>query len=172
MAQIIEPKSEAIVIQTRKGRRILCEPPRLPMTPEEERYIRREMERWNSGSLTRARIRERRGPSYDYNCHGLTFLSRRAWLADEDAVELVLSDDGYAEVPTGRVLPGDIVVYRDHAHRIEHTGIVVLAGPDGSLTVPWVVSKWGNAGEYIHPFNESLYSGTAHFMREGTDGRQ
>ena len=172
MARIIEPESEAIIVQTRKGNRIRCEPPRRSMTPEEEANIRREMERWRGGSLSRARIAERRGPSYDYNCHGLTFLSRRAWLTEEEAIELVLADDGYAEVPRSRVLPGDIAVYRDHAGHIEHTGVVVRVDQHQTLDLPWVLSKWGNAGEYIHPYDETLYTGTPHFMREGSDGRQ
>jgi hypothetical protein len=167
---MIQPQRPAIVIQTRKGNDIPCEPPRLPMSPAEVTYQRRAIETWKQKDRRPGEVRERRRPSYDYNCHGLTFLSRRAWLQEADAaLRQVLTDDGYREVPLNAVLPGDIVLYRDRAGQIEHTGVVTSVDGEGPLRVLWVVSKWGASGEYIHPFNKSPYTGTPHFMREGAD---
>ena len=50
------------------------------------------------------------GPSNTYNCHGLTFGSRRAELAFAD-VAIVLEEDDYTEIDRTEVLPGDIAVY-------------------------------------------------------------
>jgi hypothetical protein len=40
----------------------------------------------------------RTAASAGYNCHGLTFLSRRAWLITAAALNTVLEDDSYEEV--------------------------------------------------------------------------
>jgi hypothetical protein len=65
------------------------------------------------------------------------------------------------------VCPGDIVVYRDDLGRIEHTGVVVWVDRAGPLSMPWVVSKWANHGEYLHRVNNCPYRGMPVYMREG-----
>jgi hypothetical protein len=167
---ILEPKGKRIVIQTRTGNSINCEPSRLPMSPQETERCQREFEEQIKPKLPfRLEIQERRGPTLDYNCHGLTFVLRRAWLEENSSIEMVLTDDGYREIRTDQVLPGDIVIYRDNSGHIEHSGVVVWVDGQGDLRVPWIVSKWGRGGEYIHRYNNSPYSGTPSFMREHLD---
>jgi hypothetical protein len=95
---LLEGFSHPIVIQTRKGRDIRCEPPVPKMSPEDEARCTREMDRLKREMLPfPMAVWQRRGPTLDYNCHGLTFLARRAWLLDDDALSLVLADDGYRD---------------------------------------------------------------------------
>src|SRR5436190_18903332 len=84
MSLFDQPKANPITIETRKGSRIPCKPRDLRMTEEELQRCRRDFERDYRRMLQFPdQVIERRGPTYDYNCHGLTFLCRRAWL-DED----------------------------------------------------------------------------------------
>jgi hypothetical protein len=168
----VEPENPPIVIQTRKGRLINCECPRLPMSPEEVERCRLRFDRETRPKLQfPLEVQERRGPTLDYNCHGLTFLVRRAWLADDDALGTVLADDGYDDVSLDRVLPGDIVVYEYPNGKIEHTGIVIHVDTRVMPRMPYIMSKWGDAGEYIHAVNNSPYRGRARFLREASDVR-
>jgi hypothetical protein len=92
-------------------------------------------------------------PSISYNCHGLTFGSRRTWISD---VSLVLEDDEYTRIKEmSRVQPGDIVIWRDpKSGDISHSGVVVeYAG-----ITPRVLGKWGNLHEAVHFVNEGPYT--------------
>jgi len=109
-------------------------------------------------------IEVRRGPTTAYNCHGLTFLLRRAWLVEEDDETLttVLRDDGFVQIAPEDVKPGDIAVYYDRNGEIEHTGVVVTAD-HGSQTIR-VVSKWSRLHEIIHPWNDCPYTLNVRFI--------
>lgn len=99
-----------------------------------------------------------------YNCHGLTFAARRTCIEDVAAVERILKDDGYQQVPLDRVLPGDVVIYyRDGV--IDHSGIVVeLSEPP--LYFHRVVSKWGpNGAEFLHWVHRSEYGHDYKYFR-------
>jgi hypothetical protein len=178
MDRILEPPSDPIVIQTRTGKNIPAEPPRLPLTPEQIEGMRIEFRHQVLAKLNFPdQIIERRPPTNAYNCHGLTFLSRRAWFEeplgrDDRPLRMVLQEDGYREVEATQVKPGDIAVWEEGGV-IVHTGVVVWM-PDGPsesrLPVPWVVSKWGKWGEYLHRSSNNPYrNATCRFMREGYD---
>jgi len=92
------------------------------------------------------------GPSRKYNCHGLTFASRRTWISDAAEIKMILEDDSYEEVD-GRVLPGDVAVYYKDGDT-EHSGIVVRVD---ELNVPHILSKWGPCHEVVHHVAESPY---------------
>jgi hypothetical protein len=87
------------------------------------------------------------GPCNAYNCHGLTFGSRRTRIWDPAQVERILIDDGYIDVTELRVLPGDAAVYYGENGDIEHSGIVVEITP---LGVPKILGKWGYGHETVH----------------------
>src|SRR5436190_1643621 len=72
----------------------------------------------------------RSGPSAVYNCHGLTFASRRTCIHKADVVQLILSDDRYKEVARADVLPGDVVLYYGEDGDIEHSAVVVTRPND------------------------------------------
>jgi len=93
--------------------------------------------------------RRRTEMSAIYNCHGLTFASRRTRVENTQGVQKILQDDHWLELTNPRdVLPGDVVVYFAEEGEANHSGTVIEC--DGPLFVPLVCSKWGNAGEFIH----------------------
>lgn len=91
-------------------------------------------------------------PSRKYNCHGLTFAGRRTWVWKASEIEKILRDDEYEIVDFGKILPGDVVVYRQNGDA-EHSGIVISTGPP-----PIILSKWGPAHEVIHRVNDCPYN--------------
>lgn len=107
----------------------------------------------------------RTAPSAKYNCHGLTFASRRTSIEKSAGIRAILSDDTYEEVALKDVLPGDIVIYRSETGDLNHSGVVVECG--NHLVVPIVCSKWGSAGEFVHGLNDrpSLYGPQFVFYR-------
>lgn len=96
-----------------------------------------------------------------YNCHGLTFASRRTWIYQSQELEKILRDDKYIEIKVEKdVLPGDVITYADETG-ITHSGIVIqvdLPKTDGDLVSIMVLSKWGRHKEVIHNANYSPYS--------------
>jgi len=95
-------------------------------------------------------VKVRTGPNPIYNCHGLTFASRRTGIYDDADFRAILSDDGYTEIPEPDSLPGDVVLYFDAQGSLAHSGLVTAA-PASPLHIPQIVSKWGKYGEVIHP---------------------
>ena len=66
----------------------------------------------------------RRLPTGCYNCHGLTFASRRTQILDPGAIVDIIGDDGYRRIRLGAVMQGDLAVYYD-GREITHTGVIV-----------------------------------------------
>jgi hypothetical protein len=94
-----------------------------------------------------------RVPSFHYDCHGLTFASRRSGICPSNVVQKILLEDNYKPVLLGDVLPGDIIIYVGSDGEIGHSGIVVelRKSLSGQVIDTCVVSKWGGAHESIHP---------------------
>lgn len=98
----------------------------------------------------------RRPPSGQYNCFGLTFADRRTGISGSDTHSIVVSileDDGYRRISLAQAISGDLVIYFN-GKEIWHAGLIVEVElnelfPRGRLAR--VISKWGGAGEYIHP---------------------
>jgi hypothetical protein len=89
----------------------------------------------------------RNGPSGYYNCHGLTFASRRTNIEEPDDIWHILNDDGYIPIPFNEARPGDVLVYfKDGV--INHTAIIV-SEPDPFLKVPMVIAKFSSGPEAI-----------------------
>ena len=121
------------------------------------------------GEIMRADHEERRYPgvvrrtselSSVYNCHGLTFASRRTGISSSAEIAKILTDDEYTEVAESEVLPGDIVIwYNDANGDAEHSAIVLQRLPDlaGVRRGFLVLSKWGDAREYVHALHECPY---------------
>lgn len=95
-------------------------------------------------------------PSPYYNCHGLTFASRRTMVTDEVTLQRILMDDGYRPIQANEVSAGDIIVYYLDGY-IEHSGIVI-DNPVGPLRIPTIWSKWGRGSEMIHAANNCPYN--------------
>jgi len=94
----------------------------------------------------------RRDATASYNCYGLVLAGRRGWVRLDD-LPCILTDDGYRLVGAREAAqPGDIILYKDGGV-IEHMGIVLelrSLTASSSLTIPFVLSKWGPGPEYVH----------------------
>lgn len=92
-----------------------------------------------------------------YNCHGMVFAARRAFLHNAATVRQILKEDSYIAVASNAVLPGDIVLYVSNGD-VQHSGIIIDAQPLQEITIgPKLVSKWGHWGEVIHHLKECPY---------------
>lgn len=96
--------------------------------------------------------------SYGYNCHGLTFASRRTQITDAQEVRKIIANDGYSQVvDRNSVSPGDIVLYISRDGDIEHSGLVVEVRKNELIPLVMVLSKWGAAHEVIHGLSDCPY---------------
>jgi hypothetical protein len=97
-------------------------------------------------------------PCSTYNCHGLTFASRRTGISDSAVLQIILTDDGYERIDDRRALtPGDVALYRNPTNNdFEHSGVVVDADPRDPLRLR-ILSKWGSAHEVIHAIGDCPY---------------
>jgi len=105
-----------------------------------------------------------KAPCIKYNCHGLTFASRRTAIESSRDVQKILDADGYHRIDSKDIMAGDIVIFRASAEsggEIEHSGIVVDVSrryPELIVSIPKIVSKWGYGHEAIHAVNDGPYS--------------
>lgn len=95
-----------------------------------------------------------------YNCHGLTFGSRRTQVTH--SVLPILADDGFDPISEKEARAGDIVLYSNALGEIIHSGFVVarksveiIMGTQSVIPVIW--SKWGKGYEMIHAVGECPY---------------
>jgi hypothetical protein len=117
-------------------------------------------------------VRRVNGACPVYNCHGLTFGSRRTSVYTSPL--FILDEDGFQEVPERDAQVGDIVVYFDSQGSESHSGIVIgeenLALGDLRSTkrgkLPMIWSKWGKGCEVVHLIGNCPYdANTARFFR-------
>lgn len=140
-----------IALGTRKNAHIDNNQCMDPVSPLDLQSIEN-LERRYAGMLTR-----RNGPTAMYNCHGLSFASRRTRITEDKPIRLVLSDDCYEDVRVSAVLPGDLLLYVSvQSGDIRHSALVV-SKPDDQFGYPMVVSKWGSGPEYIHRAHQCTY---------------
>jgi len=109
-----------------------------------------------------------------YNCVGLVFASRRT-VVDCKHLEVILRDDGYRPIGREKAVEGDIVVYLRN-NEPQHVGIVfrlqdLSFARDGSVIQVWILSQWGDDGEYLHKMQEVpvIYGDVTHFWTERTE---
>ena len=92
-----------------------------------------------------------------YNCHGLTFASRRTVIDKPNDIERIIQDDDYGEVDHSDVKPGDIAVYYSGGDA-EHSGIVIEISDDRPIKI---LSKWGVGQEVRHWVHVCPYDSSA-----------
>lgn len=112
-----------------------------------------ELDKQYRGSVT---IRSPVSPIY--NCHGLTFASRRTGVFENTVLEQILKEDHYMEIDRNNVLAGDVILYYGEDGDIEHSGVVIEPPIEEKLNVPKVYSKWGKYAEVIHLANNCPYN--------------
>ncbi len=92
-----------------------------------------------------------------YNCVGLVFASRRTQV-DAKHLPIILKDDGYRRILESEADFGDVVVYkRDGIAQhvgFEHEVRDISPLLDGSMHQIFVLSQWGENGEYLHKLQE------------------
>lgn len=99
-------------------------------------------------------------PDERANCHGWVFTGGRYLLGPDD-VELILKENGYAEVSEPQ--PGDLVVYRQGG-TVAHTAVVRYV-TEGQPVL--VAGKWGALGVFLHAADKSCY-GTEYTFHRST----
>ena len=101
---------------------------------------------------------ERTAPTGFYNCHGMTFASRRAWVYGEgNIINFILQDDSYEEVPQSVVLPGDIILYFGEGNEgVIHSGVVVEVS-QFLRGIYKIYSKWAQSAEFLHWAHQTPY---------------
>lgn len=86
---------------------------------------------------------------YLYNCVGMIFASRRAWIETNYLYELLRQDD-YNRVTEREIVPGDLVVYT-YNEVPTHVGLIMSIRRVGAnLESLTVLSKWGKEAEILH----------------------
>lgn len=96
-------------------------------------------------------------PSPLYNCHGLTFGSRRTRIWDTEELRKILREDDYIEVDRLNALPGDVLLYLAMDGDIEHSAVVLSRPAESDFGIPLVLSKWGHYKELIHVASRCPY---------------
>jgi len=92
-----------------------------------------------------------------YNCHGMTFASRRTGI-NTISMQLITEDD-FIQIADNEVLPGDVVLYINDLGEIEHTGFITSVDlPNRSKFTTMVLSKWGDGSEVIHAIFNCPYA--------------
>ena len=90
--------------------------------------------------------------SYLYNCVGMIFASRRAWI-EINEIYSIFQEDGYHKIKYGDLGVGDIVVYTLEKSP-EHVGLVTnVLRKRGEISSVVVLSKWGRDAEVLHPLH-------------------
>lgn len=96
-------------------------------------------------------LRVRSVSHYMYNCVGMVFSNRRAWI-EIDEVHNILTQDGYVKIQFEHLEVGDIVVYT--RNKPEHVGLITdVLRRGGQIENARVLSKWGKVGEMEHYLN-------------------
>ena len=132
-----------------------------PSQAENQEAPRRNARTASLAKISRTKVGQ---PDGITNCHGWVFTGGRYALSDA-AAEALLQDNGYQRVSQPRT--GDVVVYRDDAGQIVHTGRVrrVHSGEE-----VWIESKWGTGSRYLHLPLDQCYSTTLEYYRARRPG--
>ncbi len=94
--------------------------------------------------------------SHLYDCVGMIFANRRAWI-DIEHISKILTNDGYYPISENDLVVGDVVVYTLSKKRV-HVGLVTCVLPSiGNIPNTRVLSKWGKHGEVEHRLEDVPY---------------
>lgn len=87
-----------------------------------------------------------------YNCAGMVFGTRRAFI-HVDQVNRILEDDSYELVDSNDVQAGDIAIWRndEDENQVDHVGLVAQVDIEDGMSLPIILSKWGNGMDIAHP---------------------
>lgn len=83
-----------------------------------------------------------------YDCVGMIFSNRRAWIGT-DKIHDILKSDGYCKIDEHQLSIGDIVLYSAY-QEFTHIGMITYMRTEKGIKDIRVLSKWGHAGEFVH----------------------
>ncbi len=112
--------------------------------------------------------------SYLYNCVGMIFASRRAWI-EINEIYHIFREDGFCKISFDKLSVGDIVVYTSDMAPA-HVGLVTTVrrtdGNYGKISSVEVLSKWGRDAEILHPMHSvpSTLGTASEFWSEKVSG--
>jgi hypothetical protein len=137
------PLDDETRLFARSGWQIPTETVEVTFTVEELRNKANvRMREWTRGLQVRSLS------AYPYNCIGMIFAFRRAWIEPEHLSRLLV-EDGYRKIDLSALMPGDVVVYEDKGQPA-HVALVISIEYIGRTPSVRVISKWGGEPEYIH----------------------
>jgi hypothetical protein len=85
---------------------------------------------------------------------GLVFASRKVTI-HTDQLPLILGDDEYNRISRTELAEGDVVVYKYAPEGIaNHIGVVAYFVESSIGSTTFVMSKWGDGPEYLHPMED------------------
>ena len=151
LSRLTPPPLKEIALETANGHQIPNA--QLQEISQFERNQFRDLERKYGAEVTLRSV-----PTPRYNCHGMTFATRRTGIFETSAIRNILSDDSYEEIEPDDVLPGDVILYVGDDGDVEHSGIVVSIPKKPLLSIPLVCSKWGKYAEFLHRANFGPYN--------------
>lgn len=140
----------SIVTQTRKGNNIKNNQDKVPPVFGQLLEVR-DLKQKHPFVTLRGKINSL------YNCHGMTFASKRTGIYELPELNKILIEDEYWEVDLKDILPGDIVLYYSEQGDIEHSGFVIDVNDNGHIRTPKIISKWGPTWEVIHFIQDCPY---------------
>lgn len=126
---------KSIIVQTRLGNSIKNAQSET-ITFYEQKDFERIFRKWSGV------VQFRCTPSAIYNCHGLTFASKRTRIYDDDDIRRILQEDLYQEIELKDTLPGDIIVYFASDGAVDHSGIVVKAPHKDNWNLPVILRTY------------------------------
>ena len=135
-----ELPTNAGFITTRSGKAIPCA--LLPETASERMALRAEVLMTQQPELSLRSL-----SNYPYNCVGMIFAARRAWIELDYIYELLI-EDNYQSLSVNQVMTGDLVLYKNQG-KASHVALIVAVERSAGPRVQ-VLSKWGLGPEFIH----------------------
>ena len=128
--------------------------------PEHHHYVQliKYLKRHNVQNNTRAalanignravEVKVRSVSEHPYDCVGMIFSNRRAWIGTDNIYD-ILKNDGYYRISESQLSVGDIAVYSAH-DECTHIGMITQVQVVKGIRDIRVLSKWGFAGEFEH----------------------
>lgn len=156
-----KPKSESIILQTRKGTVITNK--QIIEEISDDDFVRAvdRIRASHIGAIARPHT-----VSKIYNCHGMTFACRRTGIDQLSEISKILDEDNYQEVQMSDLLAGDIVLYFEENGEVSHSGLVIkIASTPTFKAETLILSKWGDTCEVIHTLYNCPYPPNVHFFR-------
>lgn len=147
--------------KTDRGNKVVLQE---PLDPKSESELNDLEKRLLKSTSTQNQFIRHQSPTDNTNCHGWVFTGGRFWVSGVE-VDAILSENAYK--PVEQPQPGDLVIYRDTAGSVSHSGVVRYVTPGFPVMVE---GKWGTTGVYLHAVDQSVYGKSYNYYRSPRSG--